>query len=144
MVLIKDVEKDIYAKVPETWKRRGEVLKYKLKNPWATSKEIAKACWMDPEWVRFILSQVPKIQKMANEEKKKIIADMYNDIMEDITDITSKTIKRYKNKIEDDEEVMLETRELKDLSAIAKETLERQRLADGQSTSNGNITINFS
>lgn len=144
MVLVKNVEKEIYAKVPETWKRRWEVLKYKLQNPWVTSKEIANACWMDPEWVRFILSQVPKIQKMANEEKKKVIADMYNDIMENITDITSKTIKRYKKKIEDDEEVMLETRELKDLSAIAKETLERQRLADWESTSNENITINFS
>lgn len=144
MVLTKEIKKNLYTKVPEWRKRKGEVLKYKLQNPWATSREIAEACWMDPEWVRFILSQVPKIQKMANEEKKKVLADMYNDIMEDITDITSKTIKRYKNKIEDDEEVMLETRELKDLSSIAKETLERQRLADGESTSNENITINFS
>lgn len=144
MVLTREIEKDFYKKLPEWWKRKWEVLKYKLKNPRATSREIAEACWMDPEWVRFILSQVPKIQKMANEEKKKLLADMYNDIMEDITDITSKTIKRYKNKIEDDEEVMLETRELKDLSSIAKETLERQRLADGESTSNENITINFS
>ena len=144
MVLTIEERDKLYQKVPKTWKRRGEVLKYKLSNPWATSREVAEACWMDPEWVRFILSQVPKIKKMANEEKKKIIADMYNDIMENITDITSNTIKRYKKKIDDDEEVMLETRELKDLSAIAKETLERQRLADWESTSNENITINFS
>lgn len=144
MVLTKEIKEDLYSKVPESRKRKGEVLKYKLQNPRATSREIAEACWMDPEWVRFILSQVPKIQKMANEEKKKVLADMYNDIMENITDITSKTIKRYKNKIDDNEDVMLETRELKDLSSIAKETLERQRLADGESTSNENITINFS
>ena len=144
MVLTKEIKENLYSKVPEWRKKKGKVLKYKLQNPWATSREIAEACWMDPEWVRFILSQVPKIQKMANEEKKKILADMYNDIMEDITDITSNTIKRYKKKIDEDEEVMLETRELKDLSSIAKETLERQRLADGESTSNENITINFS
>jgi hypothetical protein len=37
----------------------------------------------------------------------------------------------------------LETRELRDLAAIAKETLERKNLMEWKATSNENITINF-
>ena len=64
---------------------------------------------------------------------------MYEDVLYDIAEITQKNIKKYK---ETDEK--LRTNELKDLSAIAKETNERKNLIEGKPTENQsvNITIN--
>jgi hypothetical protein len=62
------------------------------------------------------------------EKRKEVTLNAYDAIMEDVTDITSKTIKKYKNMVDSD--TTLETRELRDLAAIAKETLERKNLME--------------
>ena len=87
-------------------------------------------------------SFISEMRKMDIEEKKgEAVVNAYDEILNDITDITKKTIKKYKNLVDSD--TTLETRELRDLAAIGKETLERHNLMEGKATSNENITINF-
>jgi hypothetical protein len=63
---------------------------------------------------------------MTEEERKSDVAlKAYHDIIEDITDITRDQIKKFKEAKEE-----FRTSELKDLSAIAKDTLERQNLLE--------------
>ena len=76
---------------------------------------------------------------MTEEERKNDVAlKAYHDIINDITDITRDQIKKFKESKEE-----FRTSELKDLSAIAKDTLERQNLLEWKPTENQNITINF-
>jgi hypothetical protein len=63
---------------------------------------------------------------MTEEERKNDVAlKAYHDIINDITDITRDQIKKFKESKEE-----FRTSELKDLSAIAKDTLERQNLLE--------------
>jgi hypothetical protein len=63
---------------------------------------------------------------MTEEERKNDVAlKAYHEIINDITDITRDQIKKYK-----EAEQEFRTSELKDLSSIAKDTLERQNLLE--------------
>jgi hypothetical protein len=63
---------------------------------------------------------------MTEEERKNDVAlKAYHDIINDITDITRDQIRKFKEGKEE-----FRTSELKDLSAIAKDTLERQNLLE--------------
>ncbi len=125
----------------DTFERNLEIVKYTLQNPFATSKEIANKFGVSYDVVRTILKEIPRLKMDIKEKKEEIVRNAYDDILDDITDITAKTVSKYKDMVDD--ETTLETRELRDLAAIAKETLERKNLMEGKATSNENITINF-
>lgn len=125
----------------DVYERNIEIVKYALKNPFASRKDIAKEFWLELEVVRNVLQEIPRLKMDIKEKKEEMIRTAYDDILDDITDITAKTVSKYKDMVDD--ETTLETRELRDLAAIAKETLERKNLMEGKATSNENITINF-
>lgn len=125
----------------DTFERNLEIIKYALQNPFASRKEIAAKFWLAYETIANIFKEIPRLKMDMEEKRKEVTMSAYDEIMDDVTDITSKTIKKYKDMV--DGETTLETRELRDLAAIAKETLERKNLMEGKATSNENITINF-
>lgn len=125
----------------DTFERHLDIIKYALQNPFASRKEIAAHFWLGYETIANIFKEIPRLKMDMEEKRKEMTVNAYDEIMEDVTDITSKTIKKYKEMV--DWETTLETRELRDLAAIAKETLERKNLMEGKATSNENITINF-
>lgn len=124
-----------------TFERNLDLIKYALENPFATRKDIAEKFWLSYDTVARIFKEIPRLKMDMEEKRKEVTLNAYDAIMEDVTDITSKTIKKYKNMVDSD--TTLETRELRDLAAIAKETLERKNLMEWKATSNENITINF-
>lgn len=124
-----------------TFERNLDLIKYALENPFATRKDIAEKFWLSYETVAKIFKEIPRLKMDMEEKRKEVTLNAYDAIMEDVTDITSKTIKKYKDMVDSD--TTLETRELRDLAAIAKETLERKNLMEWKATSNENITINF-
>lgn len=124
-----------------TFERNLDLIKYALENPFATRKDIAEKFWLSYDTVARIFKEIPRLKMDMEEKRKEVTVNAYDAIMEDVTDITSKTIKKYKEMVDSD--TTLETRELRDLAAIAKETLERKNLMEGKATSNENITINF-
>lgn len=124
-----------------TFERNLDLIKYALENPFATRKDIAEKFWLSYDTVARIFKEIPRLKMDMEEKRKEVTINAYDEIMEDVTDITSKTIKKYKKLVDCD--TTLETRELRDLAAIAKETLERKNLMEGKATSNENITINF-
>lgn len=124
-----------------TFERNLDLIKYALENPFATRKDIAEKFWLSYDTVAKIFKEIPRLKMDMEEKRKEVTVNAYDAIMEDVTDITSKTIKKYKEMVDSD--TTLETRELRDLAAIAKETLERKNLMEWKATSNENITINF-
>lgn len=124
-----------------TFERNLDLIKYALENPFATRKDIAEKFWLSYDTVARIFKEIPRLKMDMEEKRKEVTLNAYDAIMEDVTDITSKTIKKYKDMVDSD--TTLETRELRDLAAIAKETLERKNLMEWKATSNENITINF-
>lgn len=124
-----------------TFERNLDLIKYALENPFATRKDIAEKFWLSYDTVARIFKEIPRLKMDMEEKRKEVTLNAYDAIMEDVTDITSKTIKKYKEMVDSD--TTLETRELRDLAAIAKETLERKNLMEWKATSNENITINF-
>ena len=110
----------------------------KLRSPNKTLQEIADECWVKINTVKDTLDASPYLKMTEEERKNDAALKAYHEIIEDITDITRDQIKKYK---ENDAE--FRTSELKDLSAIAKDTLERQNLLEWKPTENQNITINF-
>lgn len=125
----------------DTFDRNLSIIKYALQNPFASRKDIAAKFKLSYETIANIFKEIPRLKMDMEEKRKEITVNAYDEIMEDVTDITSKTIKKYKKLVDCD--TTLETRELRDLAAIAKETLERKNLMEGKATSNENITINF-
>lgn len=125
----------------DTFDRNLSIIKYALQNPFASRKDIAAKFKLSYETIANIFKEIPRLKMDMEEKRKEVTINAYDEIMEDVTDITSKTIKKYKKLVDCD--TTLETRELRDLAAIAKETLERKNLMEGKATSNENITINF-
>lgn len=125
----------------DTFDRNLSIIKYALQNPFASRKDIAAKFKLSYETIANIFKEIPRLKMDMEEKRKEVTMNAYDEIMEDVTDITSKTIKKYKKLVDCD--TTLETRELRDLAAIAKETLERKNLMEGKATSNENITINF-
>jgi len=66
------------------------------------------------------------------------MVDKLDDIINDIVFITKKNILKYK-----DREDELQTRELRDLSAIAKENFERKQILTGQPTDITKVDFNL-
>jgi predicted transcriptional regulator len=112
----------------DIFERNLEIVKYALKNPFASRKDIAKEFGVTYEIVKNVLIEIPRLKMDIKEKKEEIIRSAYDDILDDVTDITAKTISKYKDMV--DSNTTLETRELRDLAAIAKETLERKNLME--------------
>ena len=117
---------------------RKKIINVKLRSPNKTHQEIADECWAKLKTVKDTLSASPYLKMTEEERKNDVALKAYHDIINDITDITRDQIKKFKESKEE-----FRTSELKDLSAIAKDTLERQNLLEWKPTENQNITINF-
>ena len=117
---------------------RKKIINVKLRSPNKTQQEIADECWVKIKTVKDTLNASPYLKMTEEERKNDVALKAYHDIIEDITDITRDQIKKFKEAKEE-----FRTSELKDLSAIAKDTLERQNLLEWKPTENHNITINF-
>lgn len=117
---------------------RKKIINVKLRSPNKTHQEIADECWVKLKTVKDTLVASPYLKMTEEERKNDVALKAYHDIINDITDITRDQIKKFK-----EAEVEFRTSELKDLSAIAKDTLERQNLLEWKPTENQNITINF-
>lgn len=127
------------SRTKEIRQKHRAILKYFFNHPWESMREIGRKFWMWSEYVSRLLQNYPKLKMQIVEKREKDLVWMYEDVLYDIAEITQKNIKKYK---ETDEK--LRTNELKDLSAIAKETNERKNLIEGKPTENQsvNITIN--
>lgn len=123
------------------FEKRIEIIKYALNHPFSSRNELAQKFNVSLSFVSELFKDIPKLKMDIEEKKWEAVVNAYDEILNDITDITKKTIKKYKNLVDSD--TTLETRELRDLAAIGKETLERHNLMEGKATSNENITINF-
>lgn len=117
---------------------RKKIINVKLRSPNKTHQEIADECWVKLKTVKDTLNASPYLKMTEEERKNDVALRAYHEIIDDITDITRDQIKKFKESKEE-----FRTSELKDLSAIAKDTLERQNLLEGKPTENQNITINF-
>lgn len=117
---------------------RKKIINVKLRSPNKTHQEIADECWVKLKTVKDTLVGSPYLKMTEEERKNDVALRAYHEIIEDITDITRDQIKKYK-----EAKWEFRTSELKDLSAIAKDTLERQNLLEWKPTENQNITINF-
>ena len=119
-------------------KEQAAIIQYMMENPYASYQEVADKFHRTKKSVAQLLKRYPKIAMAINESREKEILDMYEDVLYNIAEITHKNIEKYK---ESDEK--LRTTELKDLSAIAKETQERKNLVEWKPTENQNINITF-
>jgi hypothetical protein len=99
---------------------------------------IAKDLGVDTQRVKDLLDRYQRIKMAREDAQQKDLIWMYEDVLNDIAEITAKNVKKYK-----DTDERLRTWELKDLSTIAKETQERKNLLEGTATSNQNINITF-
>lgn len=122
----------------ELRKEQRIIVKYALEHPLKSIDNIGKDLWVDPKRVKDLLDRYQKIKMLRSEEQQKDLVWMYDDVLNDIAEITAKNIKKYK-----DSDERLRTWELKDLSAIAKETQERKNLIEWKPTENQNINITF-
>lgn len=120
-------------------KEQAEIIRYMLENPFESYANVAKKFNRTKKSVAQLLQRYSKIGMAISEKRETEILNMYDDVLYDIAEITHKNIGKYK---ESDEK--LRTNELKDLSAIAKETQERKNLLEGKPTENQNINITFS
>lgn len=123
----------------EQRKKQAKIIKYLIEHPFATFREVGRIFNRDHHRVANLLRRYPKIKMKIQESREQEILNMYEDVLYDIAEITHKNVWKYK---ESDEK--LRTTELKDLSAIAKETQERKNLMEGRPTEHQaiNITIN--
>lgn len=115
-----------------------ELLRYKIEHPLIKKKELAEKFWVELKRASIVLRDYKTLQMIVDREKENDINKMYDEILMDVAEITHKNIKKYKQKEE------MRTWELKDLSTIAKETLERKNLIEWKPTQNQavHITIN--
>lgn len=122
----------------ELRKEQRIIVKYALEHPLRSIDNIAKDLGVDPQRVKSLLDRYQKIKMAREDAQQKDLVWMYEDVLNDIAEITAKNIKKYK-----DSDEKLRTWELKDLSAIAKETQERKNLIEWKPTENQNINITF-
>lgn len=115
---------------------QAKVIKYFLNHPTETYTSIERKFWLWSKYMARLLDRYPKIKMKIAESRDKEILNMYEDVLYDIAEITAKNVRKYK---ETDDK--LRTNELKDLSAIAKDTNERKNLMEGKPTENQNINI---
>lgn len=114
------------------------IVKYALEHPLRSIDNIGKDLGVDPQRVKDLLNRYQRIKMLREDTQQKDLIWMYEDVLNDIAEITAKNVKKYK-----DTDERLRTWELKDLSTIAKETQERKNLLEGTATSNQNINITF-
>lgn len=122
----------------ELRKEQRIIVKYALEHPLKSWESIGNDLGVDPQRVGSLLNRYQKIKMLRKEKDEQDLVWMYEDVLNDIAEITAKNIKKYK-----DSDEKLRTSELKDLSTIAKETQERKNLIEGKPTENQNININF-
>lgn len=122
----------------ELRKEQRIIVKYALEHPLRSIYNIAEDLGVDPQRVKSLLDRYQRIKMARTDAQEKDLVGMYDDVLQDIAEITAKNIKKYK-----DTDERLRTWELKDLSTIAKETQERKNLLEGTATSNQNINITF-
>ena len=115
-----------------------ELMKYKIEHPQIQRKDLAEKFGVERKRAGIVLRDYKTLQMIVDREKENDINKMYDEILRDVAEITQKNIKKYKNKEE------MRTSELKDLSSIAKDTMERKNLMNWDPTSRQevNITIN--
>ena len=114
------------------------IVKYALEHPLRSMDNIAKDLGVDTQRVKDLLDRYQRIKMAREDAQQKDLIWMYEDVLNDIAEITAKNVKKYK-----DTDERLRTWELKDLSTIAKETQERKNLLEWTATSNQNINITF-
>lgn len=122
----------------ELRKEQRIIVKYALEHPLRSIDNIAEDLGVDPQRVKSLLDRYQRIKMARTDAQEKDLVWMYEDVLQDIAEITARNIKAYK-----DSDEKLRTWELKDLSTIAKETQERKNLLEGTATSNQNINITF-
>lgn len=109
-----------------------------MEHPLRSIDNIGKDLGVDPQRIQDLLNRYQRIKMLREDTQQKDLIWMYEDVLNDIAEITAKNVKKYK-----DTDERLRTWELKDLSTIAKETQERKNLLEGTATSNQNINITF-
>ena len=102
---------------------KKKIIKAKLTNPDATLRWIEAQTGIPMKSVQRVIKSIP------NFDKNWHMVDCIDEILNDIMNITKKNIKKYDLKEEE-----LQTRELRDLSAIAKENWERKRIIQWEPT----------
>lgn len=125
---------------PEAAKKKAEVIRYMLTNPFCKQKEVAAKFWLDIKQLKDIRTHFKNVHKKMEEKREETLMKTYKKVIDDIADITEKQVAKLKEKAEDD---LLDTRELKDLSWIAKDNIDRINLMEGRATEQQSITINF-
>ena len=115
---------------------REKIIKAKLTNPELSLRDIQRQTGSFKDTVARTIKQVPAIATAS--DKALNMVDKLDDIINDIVFITKKNILKYK-----DREDELQTRELRDLSAIAKENFERKQILTGQPTDITKVDFNL-
>jgi len=115
---------------------KQKIIKAKLTNPELSLRDIQKLTGTNHKTVGDIINKVPQVVTSSNEALNMV--DKLDDIINDIVFITKKNILKYK-----DREDELQTRELRDLSAIAKENFERKQILTGQPTDITKVDFNL-
>lgn len=114
------------------------IVKYMLEHPLKSYETAGRELWVDPHRIASLLDRYKRIKMAREDAQQQDLIWMYEDVLNDIAEITADNIKKYKNSNE-----RLRTNELKDLSTIAKETQERKNLLEGKPTENQAINITF-
>ena len=116
------------------------VVKAKLKDPSATLKEITEKTGVPTSTAADIINNIPEEVRKSS-ATGGLMVDKLDDIINDIVDITKNSLKWFTKKSKNDE---LSTKEVRDLSGIAKDTFDRKQILEWNPTEITNMNIDLS
>jgi len=112
------------------------VLQYKLNNPDASTREIAKATGVNKTSVCDILREAPEV--LAKTDRALRLANSLDNIIDGIAIITEKHVKRIQNKSDESD---IPTKDVKALNEIGEMNWKRKQIIEWKPTERIDIEI---
>lgn len=113
--------------------KKVAVIKAKLEDPNKSLRDIEKETGVHFKTSWDIINRIPEVTKS---DSGQLMIENIDEILSDIMNLTKKNVKRY-------DKELLKTKELRDLSAIAKENFERKRILQWEPTDISRMDFNL-
>ena len=118
--------------------KKDAVVTKKLQNPNISLREIEAETGVHFKTAWDIINRIPEEVTKSNKEPDMI--DKLDDIINMVVDITKTSMKKFQQKNDNE---WLNTREVKDLSSIAKDNFDRKQILQWKPTDIKKIDFNF-
>lgn len=119
--------------------KKLEIIEEKLNNPDSTLKEIQEITWVPISTANDIIKNIPEEVRKSSEKWETMI-DKLDSIIDSIVNITKISMNKFEAKAASD---WLSTKEVKDLSDIAKTNFDRKQLLTNKPTEIKKIDVDL-